>query len=109
MSSDADWVGRELSRSGHAIARVVLAAPLTPSDTCIVRVGVRSGDDSRQVYAHRRVFADSFPIGTWGAAADQYVTQRQHHIDTCVAGGSASEPFFARDARRFGYRALLYR
>ena len=56
--------------------------------------------------AHRRAFADNFPIGTWGAEPEQYPSQRQHHIDTCVKGGDPTSAFYRKEALRFGYRSL---
>ncbi len=103
----ADWVGRQPAAAGHAIARLRLEQPLPPSQLILVRLGVRSRGRVRFLYAHRRAFVDTFPIGTWGAEPDRYDAVRRHHIDTCVRGGRPDDAFFGRDAARVGLRALV--
>ena len=49
----------------------------------------------RTVMAHRRAFEDYFPIGTWGAKREDYLIQRQHHIDTCVEGSNLKSEFYS--------------
>ena len=60
------WRGERLSGPGNAIARVKLAQPLTAGSPLIVNATLTANNTQRTVYAHRRAFADSFPIGTWG-------------------------------------------
>ena len=66
QTADVAWRGKELKGPGNAIARVKLAQPIAPGTLLIVRVGVKADGAERAVYAHRRAFADYFPIGTWG-------------------------------------------
>lgn len=96
-----DWVGAEQKGPGHAIARVSLAAPLAPASLLMVRVPVMEGRDERAVFAHRRAFADEFPIGTWTGRDDTLATLRRLHIDTFVnhPGG---------DAEKYGLRSMVH-
>ena len=63
-------------------------------------------EEIRSLMAHRRAFADYFPIGTWGATQTGYLLQRQHHIDTCVKGSDLKSNFYQKEAKKFGYKSL---
>ncbi|MBI3117681.1 MAG: hypothetical protein HYZ00_03280, partial [Candidatus Hydrogenedentes bacterium] len=101
------WRGEELPGGGHAIARLQLQGPLTPAALMICRLKIRDGEQDRAILAHRRAFADSFPIGTWSVGPDDYALLRRHHIDTMVKGGSKSDAFFGGNAARYGYQAIV--
>lgn len=105
--AEVTWVGNELAGRGAAIGRLKLAQPLERGRGFIVRVELESHGERRSVFAHRRAFADRFPIGTWGAEPERYHEIRRLHVDTCIRGGRVDDEFFARDATRFGFRALV--
>lgn len=96
-----DWVGAGQKGPGHAIARVSLAEPLAPASLLMVRVPVLEGREERAVFAHRRAFADEFPIGVWTGRDDTFATLRRLHIDSFVShpGG---------DAEKYGLRSMVH-
>jgi hypothetical protein len=99
-------VGKRLEPQGHAICRLELDDGFSHSELLIAKVNYHQRGETHQVMAHRRAFADNFPIGTWGAEPEQYLSQRKHHIDTCVKGGDPTSAFYRKEALRFGYRSL---
>jgi hypothetical protein len=90
------------------IARVKLAAPLASSELFILKLNLKDAKGDRAVFAHRRAFADYFPIGTWGGDEDLRDELHRLHIDTCVQGGKKTDSFFARDAERLGMKAMVH-
>lgn len=107
-SANVEWRGKELSGPGNAIARVKLAQPVAPSSLLIVRVGVKTDKGERAVYAHRRAFADYFPIGTWGMEAGIQPWLHSDHVDLGILGGSRKDPFFSETAQHLGLRAAVH-
>jgi len=101
------WADDELSDGETSIARVRFAKPLARGSTAIVRVDAEVDGEPASFYSHRRVFADRFPIGTWGAEPPRYAEIRAHHIDTCIKSGRPDDDFFGRDAARFGLNAIV--
>ena len=99
-------LGRNLSPSGHAIASIELKESLNESELVIIKVNINESGKIRTVMAHRRAFEDYFPIGTWGAKREDYLMQRQHHIDTCVEGSNLKSEFYIKEARQYGYKSL---
>ena len=99
-------VGKTLKPNGHAIGRVDLKTAFKESELAIVKVNIIEQEKIRSVMAHRRAFADYFPIGTWGATQTDYLLQRQHHIDTCVKGSDLKSNFYNKEAKKFGYKSL---
>ncbi|MHC4518043.1 MAG: hypothetical protein ACYTAS_05610, partial [Planctomycetota bacterium] len=103
-----DWTTRKLSANGQAICRLDLAEALTAGQLLLVKLDVVEGETGRSLYTHRHAFADRFPIGTWGAPADMYAMTRRHHIDTIVQGGSSSDGFYSKEARRYGFHTMVH-
>jgi len=101
------WRTRKLAGPSHAIARLETESPITPSQLLIVKLTVKSGDRTREVYAHRRAFEDWFPIGTWSSEPDKLTILRHHHIETIIKGGRADDPFYSKDAERYGLRTIV--
>lgn len=102
----SSWLGAKMRGPATAIGRVELESALAPASPVIVRIGVKEAAGNRAVFAHRRAFEDYFPIGTWSNKEGNYTTLRQHHIETVVRGGRAEDPFFSRDAAKFGFRTM---
>lgn len=94
------WATPELNGVGMNIARVKLGAPLISAEPLLLRVHLNDAAGERVVCAHRRVFADRFPIGTWGADENLREELASLHVDTCVMGGSKTDSFWATDAAR---------
>lgn len=94
------WAGEktDIAGPGQAIARLTLSRPLAAAQLAIVRLTIDQEGKSRAIYAHRRAFADRFPIGCWSNTPETLPLLRAHHIDTVVRGGSAADPFFAQHA-----------
>ena len=101
------WRGQHLDGSGYAIARVKLSEPVDPSTLLIVRVDGLENGAPRHVYAHRRAFADVFPIGTWGIDSNNYPFFARSQIDTGIRGGRSDDEFFGTNAAKFGLRAFV--
>lgn len=102
------WRGKELAAPGQAIARVRLAKPLPSASLLMARVTARSGERERVVYAHRRAFADAFPIGTWGMDSDIRAFLEADHVDTGVRGGKRDDEFFGHVEARRGMMAMVH-
>jgi len=105
---ECTWAAPELAGVGVNIARVKLSAPLVSAEPLLVRVNFSDSGGERSVCAHRRVFADYFPIGTWGAEEDLREELDSLHIDTCVMGGSKTDSFWTTDAARYGMKAMVH-
>ena len=101
------WVGESLTESGHAIVHAELASALTPAQTITVKLSFKENGAARAVYANRRAFEDSFPIGVWTGEPDTYAVLRKMHVDTVVKGGAPQDPFFVTDAAKYGLRAIV--
>ncbi|MBM3290839.1 MAG: hypothetical protein FJY92_11875, partial [Candidatus Hydrogenedentes bacterium] len=108
QTANVEWRGKELDGPGNAIARVKLAQPVAPSTLLMVRVGVKTDQGERAVYAHRRAFADYFPIGTWGMDTELQEWLKADHVDLGILGGKRTDPFFAETAQRLGLRAAVH-
>lgn len=108
QTANVEWRGKNLNGPGNAIARVKLAQPVPPGTLLIVRVGVKTEGGERAVYAHRRAFADFFPIGTWGMETAIQEWLKADHVDLGILGGKRSDPFFAETAQRLGLRAAVH-
>ncbi|MCC6794015.1 MAG: hypothetical protein IT366_02765, partial [Candidatus Hydrogenedentes bacterium] len=108
QTANVEWRGKELSGPGNAIARVKLTQPVAPSKLLIVRVGVKTDQGERAVYAHRRAFADYFPIGTWGMETEIQEWLKADHVDLGILGGKRTDPFFSETWRRLGLRAAVH-
>lgn len=108
QTANVEWRGKELSGPGNAIARVRLPQPVAPSTLLMVRVGVKTEQGERAVYAHRRAFADCFPIGTWGMETEIQEWLKADHVDLGILGGKRSDPFFSETAQRLGLRAAVH-
>lgn len=106
--TESTWATEQHDGPGLNIARVKLAAPLASAQTLIVRVALQDAQGDRVLFAHRRAFADYFPIGTWGADEDLRDELHRMHIDTCVMGGSKTDSFWATDAARLGMKAMVH-
>lgn len=102
------WRGQALATSGQAIAHVRLAEPVPSASLLVVRVTAKRGDQERAVYAHRRAFADLFPIGTWGMEPDHRKFLAADHVDTGVRGGKRDDEFFGNVEARRGMRAMVH-
>lgn len=101
-----EWRGDDIKGPGYAIVRAELDPPLQPSELAIARIAVEDGNGPRPVYAHRRAFADVFPIGVWSGNPDTYALLRRHHVDTLVEGGTADNEFYLRDAEKYGFTTM---
>ncbi len=106
--ADVQWRGEALDGGQNAIARVKLAQAVSSSTLLIAKVAVKDGERTRSVFAHRRAFEDSFPIGTWGMDAKDRAFLSGDHVDTGVLGGKKDDDFFGRDAERFGLHAMVH-
>lgn len=102
------WTSTVIAGPGLSIGRVVLAAPIPSAELVVVKATVSVAGVPRRIFAHRRAFADRFPIGTWGAAEPLRDQLHRMHIDTAVVHGRRSDAFFGRDAARFGMRAMVH-
>ena len=107
-SSGVKWRGQQLNEAGYAIARMTLSEPLKLSTLLIAKVGLKTAEGERSIYAHRRAFADFFPIGTWGIDEHEQAFVSGDHIDTGVKGGKKDDAFFGGAAARFGLNALVH-
>jgi hypothetical protein len=107
-SKDLLWSTSVGQGPGHAIGRMTLERPLTPSELLILRIGVEIGGEARTIYAHRRAYIDHFPIGTWSGTPETYADQRRMHMDTLVEGGRSDNPFFSEHAKRYGLSAMVH-
>jgi len=103
-----EWTTQRLEGPGHTIARARFDAPFETAALFVVRATVKTGEDSRAVYAHRRAFEDFFPIGTWTNSPETFDALHRLHIDTMVAGGNKEAPFFAEAAPKYGFRAMVH-
>lgn len=101
-----EWQGQTLSGTGQAIARIDLETALTPGERLIAKTTYRQGEVPGAAYAHRRAFADHFPVGTWSSGPDRYGLLQRHHIDTVVQGGTDTHPFFQGFENEHSLRAL---
>lgn len=106
--AEVQWRGQALPGGRNAIGRVRLEQAASPSELLIVKVGMRDGKGERPVFAHRRAFEDTFPIGTWGIDAKDRAFLANDHVDTGVLGGKRDDEFFGRDAERFGLHAMVH-
>lgn len=104
----ATWAATQIAGKGMTIARLTLDTPLTPSELLIIKTSLKDATGERTIYAHRRAFADRFPIGTWGGDEDLRDELHALHIDTCVMGGKKTDSFFATDAERLGMHAMVH-
>jgi hypothetical protein len=107
-AATVEWAAPTIDGPGMNIARVKLAAPLASSELFILKINLKDAKGDRAVFAHRRAFADYFPIGTWGGDEDLRDELHRLHIDTCVQGGKKTDSFFARDAERLGMKAMVH-
>ncbi len=101
------WVGQTMDGPSRAIARLELEQPLASAGLLVAKLAVKNGQDTRPVYAHRRAFADWFPIGCWSNKPDTYALLRRLHIDTCVHGGRAEDEFYSGIAPKYGFRTMV--
>lgn len=106
-AAGVEWLGRDMAPGTSSIARVRLQQPLPNMRPTIVRLSVESEGARRVICAHRRAYDDVFPIGTWGAGPDSYAVLRRHHVSTCVRGGAPDDDFFGRDAKKYGFHAIV--
>ncbi len=95
-----------VERQGHVIAELVLAEPFTAGELALVKVDAEIEGRSVSIYSHRNAYADYFPNGTWGIEEKQYADARKHHLNTMVRNGATSDPFFSRDYRSTGLKAM---
>jgi len=107
-AEEVAWRGAELAGPGNAIARVTLAEPLETSAMAIVRVDLEADGAARSIYAHRRAFADFFPIGTWGGDRENEAWLAGDHVDTQVKGGRRDDAFFGGEAAQHGLHAMVH-
>ncbi len=105
--ADVTWRGQSVSGPGHAIARVRLAEPVQPSTLLLLKVTLRENGETRSLYAHRRAYADKFPVGTWGMDKENYEFLADSHIDTGVKGGRRGDEFFGGASQQYGLRSLV--
>ncbi|MCC6490173.1 MAG: hypothetical protein IT364_21995 [Candidatus Hydrogenedentes bacterium] len=105
---DIQWRGQKLQGSGQAIARIKLSTPIPSSTLAVVRVTARAEEEERHIYAHRRAFADFFPIGTWGIDPKEREFVAGDHVDAGVAGGKKDDEFFGGMAAKLGLRAMVH-
>ena len=103
-----EWTTTTLEGPGHAIARVRLEQALSPSELLVVKLDVGGGEVTRSIYAHRRAFADRFPIGTWTGTPETYALLRRLHIDTIVKGGRSDDPFYSELVDKYGFHTMVH-
>lgn len=103
-----EWTAQRLDGPGHTIARLHIEGTFASSEMVVARLSVKTGSETRAVYAHRRAFPDVFPIGTWSNGPDTFDALHRLHIDTMVAGGSTDAAFFAEAAPKYGFRAMVH-
>lgn len=106
--AEADWVGAPLPGPGHAIARVTLEKALKPEELVVLGLDIEDEAGKRRVYAHRRAFEDAFPIGVWSNNERTWGLLRRMHIDTVVRGGSKDDPFYSKEAARYGLHTMVH-
>lgn len=106
--ADVQWRGQTILGPRHSIARVSLAEPIPPSALLVLRVGLTDKSGKRAVYAHRRAFADYFPVGTWGVTPENRDFLRGDLVDTVVQGGRKDDEFFRDIAGRYGFHAMVH-
>ena len=103
-----DWRADRLQGPGQTIARVQLAEPLKPSELLIVQIGVREGFKQRTIFAHRRAFADIFPIGLWNSDPENWERFHQLNFDTMVGPGRGDHPFYTEAVEKYGFRSMVH-
>jgi hypothetical protein len=101
-------VGGHLEGPDHAIVRLTYNEPLAHLENAIAKVVVEENGHRRNIFSHRRIFPDEFPIGTWGIEEGREAIYRQHHIDTCVQGSNPGANFFQGADEKFGLNAMVH-
>ncbi len=106
--SSVNWTSNDAAPATQVIARMRLTEPLETSELTVIKVRVRAGgDEPRWVYAHRRAFADYFPVGCWTNNEKTWPVLDNIHIDTFVRGGEPDDEFYSEIAPEYGFKTMV--
>ena len=101
------WAANRLPAQGNGIARATLTQPLNTGALVIAGIEIERAGEAGKVFAHRRAFPDTYPIGTWGIGGYDPSEVRHMHIDTCKQGGRSDDSFYSELVQRYGFKTMV--